>query len=88
MQACLCTGTGIKWIAATAPLFGKAEVYIDNVLQTTVDLYSSSPKIKQVVYEKTGMTNGGHTIRIEVTGTKNTSAKNYFIDLDAFEVVP
>jgi len=40
------------------------------------------------MYQKTGMTNSSHTIRIEFTGTKNWSSKGYIIDLDAFEVVP
>lgn len=81
-------GKGIKWIAAKANQLGKAKVYIDGVLQTTVDLYSLTAKAKQTVYQKTRLTSGSHTIRIEVTGQKNTGSKGYYVDIDAFEVVP
>ncbi|MBI5234350.1 MAG: SBBP repeat-containing protein, partial [Deltaproteobacteria bacterium] len=82
------TGKGVKWYAAKANLLGKAKVYIDGVLQTTVDLYSSTSKVKQVVYTKTWTSSGSHTIRIDVTGTKNVNSTNTYIDIDAFEITP
>lgn len=82
------TGTGVKWIAAKANKLGIAKVSVDGVFQTNVDLYSSTNKVKQAVYQKTGLASGVHTITIEVTGTKNGSATDYFIDIDAFEITP
>ncbi|MBI5233764.1 MAG: hypothetical protein HY880_05360, partial [Deltaproteobacteria bacterium] len=82
------TGKGVKWYAAKAKMLGKAKVYIDNVLQTTVDMYSATSKVKQVVYTKTWTSSGSHTIAIEVTGTKNASATGVNVDIDAFEVTP
>ncbi|MBI5233424.1 MAG: hypothetical protein HY880_03640 [Deltaproteobacteria bacterium] len=82
------TGTGVKWYAAKAKMLGIAKVYIDGVLKTTVDLYSATSQVKQVVYQITGLASGNHTIKIEVTGTKNASATNTYIDIDAFEITP
>ncbi|GAB3959750.1 hypothetical protein GCM10027614_79940 [Micromonospora vulcania] len=44
---------------------GNVDVYLDNVLQTNVNLNVSGPRqAQQVVFRKTGLTNGSHTIRI------------------------
>ena len=52
-----------------------------------VDLYSLSPQY-QTVLEKTGLSPGDHTVAIEVSGQKNPQSKGYYINIDAFEVVP
>ncbi len=80
------TGVGIKWIAATNTDHGIAKVYIDNVYQTTVDLYSLSSQLQQVIYADTGLSIGQHTIKIVCTGTKNPNSTASFIDVDAFDV--
>jgi subtilase family serine protease len=44
---------------------GNVDVYIDGVFQTNVNLYVSGPRqSQQVVYTKTGLPNGTHTIKI------------------------
>lgn len=80
-------GTGIKWIVAKGPMMGKARVYLDGVNMGLVDLYSPTLKY-QVILPKTGLTPGNHTLTLEVSGQKNTSSTGYYIDIDAFEVVP
>jgi len=52
-----------------------------------VDLYNPTAKY-QVVLQKTGLAPGNHTVTIEVSGQKNTSSTGYYINIDAFEVVP
>ena len=81
------TGTGIKWIVTKAKMMGKAKVYLDGVYMALVDLYSSSPAY-QVVLQKTGLAPGNHTLRLEVSGQKNPRATGYYINIDAFEVIP
>ncbi|MBI5741296.1 MAG: hypothetical protein HZA16_11340 [Nitrospirae bacterium] len=81
------SGTGIKWMAAKTRQLGIAKVYVDGVLQTTVDLYSATNRVKQVVFQKTGLASGSHTIVIDVTGTKNAASTGQTIDIDAFDVV-
>jgi len=80
-------GTGIKWIVTKANPLGKARVYLDGVNMGLVDLYNPTAKY-QVVLQKTGLAAGNHTITIEVSGQKNPASTGYFVDIDAFEVVP
>ena len=81
------TGTGIKWIVTKAMMMGKAKVYLDGGYMGLVDLYSSSPAY-QVVLQKTGLAPGNHTLRLEFSGQKNLRATGYYINIDAFEVIP
>ena len=80
-------GTGIKWIVAKGPMMGKAKVYLDGVYKGLVDLYGTTTKFKQVL-QATGLTPGSHTVAIEVSGQKNASSSGFYINIDAFEVVP
>jgi hypothetical protein len=80
------TGTSIKWISPKADNYGKADVYIDGVLdQSGIDCYSASKVYQQVVYSKTGLSNASHTIKVVVTGTKNPSSSDTYIVIDAFQ---
>jgi DUF1680 family protein len=79
------TGTSIKWIGGKNTDHGKAEIYIDGTLDTTLDTYASSWLKQQVLYTKAGLTGGSHTIKIVVTSTKNASSSGYTQDVDAFE---
>jgi hypothetical protein len=81
------TGTGIKWIVTKAKMMGKAKVYLNGVYRGLVDLYSSSPAY-QVVLQKPGLAPGNHTLRLEFSGQKNLLATGYYINIDAFEVIP
>ncbi|BBI36652.1 CBM35 domain-containing protein [Cohnella abietis] len=77
------TGTGVRWIGATGNNHGKADVYIDGVLDQTVDTYSYDTKTQQVLYTKTGLNNLAHTIKIQLRSDKNASSSGYFTDIDA-----
>ena len=66
--------SGIRWITRKNAYSGIADVYLDGVKKTTVDLYSSTTKTQQVVYEVTGLSETTHTIRVVRTGTKNASS--------------
>lgn len=79
------TGTIIRWIGGKNTDHGFAKVYLDGNLDATLDTYSSTWLAQQVLYEKTGLTSGSHTIKVEVTNTKNSNSTNYFQDIDAFE---
>ncbi|MGA3284113.1 MAG: hypothetical protein ABSD57_06615 [Verrucomicrobiota bacterium] len=70
-------GTGIRWIGGKNTDHEDAEVYIDGVLQASVNTHASSWLMRQMLYEKTGLPNGRHTIRIAVKGGGNQ-------DVDAF----
>jgi hypothetical protein len=76
-------GTGFKLYAAKTPTSGKARVYVDGVLKTTIDLYSASTVYKALVYS-TSFSLGQHGIRIEAVGTG--SGTNSTINVDRIAV--
>lgn len=79
------TGTEVKWLAATSDNRGKADVYIDGVLDATVDLYTAATSRQNIVYSKTGLSNASHTIKIQVRSDKNASSGGYYITIDALQ---
>jgi hypothetical protein len=63
------TGTDVSWVSTRSPKRGKAKVFIDGVLQTTVDLFASSLQTRRIVFTATGLSAGPHTLKIQVVGT-------------------
>ena len=82
------TGTGIFCIGYRDEWSGLANIYVDGVAKTTIDAYRTPAEARAVFYQITGLPAGPHTITIEVTGTRNASAKGSWIWIDAFDVVP
>lgn len=59
------TGTGVEYLSERFSDMGNVDVYLDNVLQTNVNLNASGARqAQQVVFRRTGLANGSHTIRI------------------------
>jgi len=79
-------GKRIDWIAAKGGSYGIAKVTLDGV-ETDVDLYNNGLKYKQTVWSSGNITEGRHTLRIEVTGTKNASSSGIGVNVDSFDVV-
>jgi len=80
-------GDSIRWIGATAPFGGIAQVFIDGTYDADVDLYSASVNWQKVVYTKTGLGPGPHYIYITNTGTNNPNSTGTKVIIDAFEVI-
>jgi len=80
-------GTGISWIGYRGPDAGIADVQIDGGAATQVDLYAPSATFQPVVFTKTGMTDGNHTLTITATGTKNASSSAARVVVDALDVM-
>jgi hypothetical protein len=80
------TGTGVTWVCTKAANRGHADVYIDNVFQTTVDAYAAANQYQVNGYTKTGLANGPHTIKIVCKGTKNGNSSGTYIDVDGFRI--
>lgn len=79
-------GTGVRWVSAVGPSYGKAKVYIDGKLDATIDLYSSKPAGRRIVYTKRGLTNARHRITVKVAGEKNTASSGVGVGVDGFEI--
>jgi hypothetical protein len=67
---------------------GIARVYIDGVLIADVDTWAPlQEEFQAAMFVATGLSPGSHTLRIEVTGTKNPSSPATRIVVDAFDVI-
>jgi len=79
------TGTEVAWISTLGPDRGQALVYIDDVFQTTIDLYCDNYQYRRPAFSVflDGMP---HTIRIVVAGTKNQQSSGCRVDIDGIAV--
>ena len=75
-------GTEIHWIARRDARSGIADVTIDGET-TSVDLYSSRAAYRSVVYSRTSLPAGFHTLTIDVTRRKNRRSSGYRVWVDA-----
>lgn len=78
------TATDLAIVSTLGPNRGKAAVYVDGLLQATIDLYSATTVYRQVVYAISFPTAGIHTIELRVLGTKRPASSGTRVDLDAF----
>ncbi|AZP22471.1 right-handed parallel beta-helix repeat-containing protein [Streptomyces aquilus] len=83
------TGSGVRYLGMTQPNMGKVDVYIDGTLaQSGIDAYASTVTKQVLLFEKTDLAAGPHTIKVVCTGTKNTASSNTVCALDAFAALP
>jgi beta-galactosidase GanA len=81
------TGTAVQWIGPKNTNGGIADVYLDGSLAATVDTYSPAGKLfQQVLFSKTGLSAGSHTLEIVVTGTQNPASSADTVVIDAINV--
>ena len=84
------TGTSVKWVGARGPWGGIARVFLDGTLVNgAVDTYASTEQFQNgaILYSASGLAAGSHTLRIEVTGTKNAASTDTIVAVDAFDVI-
>ena len=75
------TGTGIALFSETYSDEGRMDIYLDEVLQRTVDTTSQARHAQQSVFSTCGLSPGRHTIRaVKRSGT--------YMLLDRFDVTP
>jgi VCBS repeat-containing protein len=76
------TARTLAWVAVRGPGRGLAQVFIDGLLATTLDLSASSTIYRTVVFARTFATSASHTLRVVHVGSPTTK-----IDVDAFVVL-
>jgi alpha-L-fucosidase 2 len=79
------TGTQGRFYGAKSNNGGLAEIYVDNVYQTTVDTYSPGFQSNVKLFETPELNAGPHSIRIVVKGTKNNLSSGVQVIADGFE---
>jgi galactosylceramidase len=65
---------------------GKADVYVDGVLQGEIDTYSAARKHRRAIYTTSGLSAGEHTLKLVVKGTKSAASIDHFVRVDTIEV--
>ena len=81
------TCTRLKWFSTQSNSRGRAEVYIDGLLQATVDTYSATNQPSAAVFDSGELPLGKHAIKVVVLHQKSTSATDYWVECDRIEVV-
>jgi hypothetical protein len=74
-------GTAVTWVYAKAPNRGLASISIDGVPRADVDLYSPAI-LWQASTTFGGLSPGNHSLQLMVSGRKDTSATDRYIDID------
>jgi hypothetical protein len=78
-------GTGVTWISASGPAFGKAAVFIDGKRVRVVDSWSATAKFK-VGRSFTGLSDTVHTIRVKVLGRHRAASSGNTVVVDGWRV--
>nr|WP_190177197.1 beta-galactosidase [Streptomyces naganishii] len=77
-------GTAIRWIGSKTDNHGFADVYLDGAKVATVD--DSGGENQAVIFQKTGLPAGAHTLKIVVAGRHGSSSTDDFVAVDAIDV--
>lgn len=77
-------GDKISIVSQSGPTMGKFQVYIDGVLDSTVDLYSPTIQYQVIPYTWTG-TYAYHNLTVRVTGTKNVASSGTAVVMDGVQ---
>jgi subtilisin family serine protease len=74
---------GVAVIGRRGPTSGKAKVYIDGVLASTIDLFRSTAQSRVVLFSRSWTTYAPHTVRVELEGTAGRPR----VDIDGFAIL-
>jgi hypothetical protein len=77
------TGTHLTWITTKGTTTGLADVYVDGVFKTTVDLTAAAVVYQQEVWSSDELSNGVHTVKIVRSAS---SASGKYLTIDAVEI--
>ena len=80
-------GTYLSWVSRTTPWYGKAVVVVDGGEPQTVDLWSSSVKPKQKVFDTGLLGLDSHEVSIYYRGLKRWSSWGTRLNVDAFDIL-
>ena len=78
--------TRLQWLATKSNDRGKADVNIDGIFQTTVDLYAPALTPSSAVFDSGALTPGVHTLEVVVRGDAAAGSLGVWVEIDAVEV--
>ncbi len=80
------TGNQVRLIGAVDRSGGLADVYLDEVKQLCgIDCYSPFPLKEQVIYSRSGLSEGKHVLKVVVRGAGNTLSGGRQVWIDAVQ---
>jgi hypothetical protein len=80
-------GYGLQVWAPKGPDMGIMQVYLDTVLQGTIDLYAAALTASAAVFTITNVPLGFHRVKLSPTNTKNASSSGFAVAADALQVM-
>ena len=82
------TGTSVELVCLRSPNYGIAHVSVDGGPPEDVNLHSGSTAtlFRQIVFTRSGLSAGTHTIKVEWTGAAGGAGGGDFINIDAIDV--
>lgn|GEM_PF-3731534 len=81
-------GTGIELYAVIDAKHGMLGLTLDDEDPTLVDIYGKSTMFDTLAYRSPRLCPGEHTLRIEVTGLRNSSSTDTYASLDRAVIIP
>lgn len=78
-------GSSVAIIGRRAPANGTAIVSIDGQVQQTIDTFSSATLYKTILFQKTGLSEGQHTISLSANGARSGNSSGNLIEIDCLE---
>ena len=78
------SGTAVRWIGSKTNNHGNADVYVDGQKEATVD--ASGSQSQAVLFQKSGLTDAPHTLKIVVDGTHSAASTDNYVSIDAIDV--
>jgi hypothetical protein len=82
------TGTQVALYASYYSSNGIAGISIDGSTETDVDFYGPTFSCDQLVWTSPVLTRGNHTLKVRVTGTKDSSSAGYIVSANKVIVTP
>lgn len=80
--------TEILWQSTKMDNQGIGTVYVDGTQVTSIDTYAPAPRQSTRVVFGTGvLPSGRHSLKVVVSGAKNPSATDDYVELDALQVI-
>jgi hypothetical protein len=77
------SGRAVAWLTTLRPDAGAVQVWVDGILEATVDTHADATAYRQIVFSKAWASYASHTIKLVVVGTAGHPTGV----LDAFEVI-
>jgi hypothetical protein len=81
------TGRQITFFGVRDPQHGIGAISIDGGPESTVDFFAASRAGNVQMFTSPMLASGTHTLRLRVTGTRNTSATNTFVVPDRVDIL-